>query len=491
MSKNNLVRVCVLVSLTVGCGSSGSTDPGNDPGNRSPGDGRGDDRGDDGTDDRADGPPASYAKLAEATKLIYDAVEAGEDVAPYIEGVFEAFGVPVLASSDDIPGAEARLKAGYPFVTSQMVVRMAEAYTDRILVGVESFGESLAEQKIEIAYPFNLGGQSLPEYLGLLMYGTGVQAEAQPDVPMPPQNVLPTLVWALGQERAGRDDRAAPEAMDPIWGDGRLDPLQFALLSFTIFSKPAAEAASSGKSTHAFDMSQRAVSKKLKATPGTGVKQVLKELRGELASSLQDVIGLPLDVPDAALVSVCASLILYGHKAVLSNTPAELWRAPLAPNVTNVELTLTFEDDYENYHETEALRELIDSLNESLGVLGVPWFNCPIPQKGPAQGKSVRWDVATQLEPHGNYDLAQSTTDAFGKASIDWRTIHDEQPQACQVLMRQREEVGWTGVTLHGLVPGWGALESSVAFLKGSMGHAPLHVRYYKRLSSDDTCHRE
>src|SRR5690606_11072434 len=167
-----------------------------------------------------------------------------------------------------------------------------------------------------------------------------ILGEVMPDVPLEPGYVLPSLVRELGQERARRMN---PEELDPAWGDGRLDPLQFTLLSFTIFAKPASPEWGS------FDSAGPSL---LQANPGADfIKEQIKsqikdKIEGDLTSAVQQIVEVPLDKKDAAKVSVCGSLILYGHKVSITNTPDLLWHAPKAPNVTTVEMTLTFEDDY-------------------------------------------------------------------------------------------------------------------------------------------------
>ncbi|MBX3181666.1 MAG: hypothetical protein KIT72_12625 [Polyangiaceae bacterium] len=480
MPKKSLVRACALVGLMMGFGACTSSD-----GNRGGGDPG---------ENRPDGQGSSYAQIAEVAKMIYDAAEAGEDLAPYIQGVFEAFNVPVVASPDDAERAGERLKAG--FVTTQMIRRMAEAYRDGVLVDTEGYGEGLREQDVQVSIPI---GEGPGDSLGVLIMGIFGEYMFEPDTPARSDEVLPLLVFALGQERAMRmnEDREQMEqgcAMagyvcftpDSPWGDGWLDPLQFTLLNLTIFSK---HVELTGSSTQAFDT--RSLTDRAQPRSATMIRN---KLSGWVGSKVQGFVEMPLGWSDAALASVCASLVLYGHQTTLSNTPDSLWRAPLTPNVTDVEMTLNFVDDYENYHKTEELRETIDKVNEVLGPFGIPFFNCHIPKQGPQAGKKVRWEVASQLEGHGNYSAKESTTDEAGQAFTSWRTIEDDVVQACRIIERQREEVGWTKVTATGLVKNWSNLEWAVTALKPdpSWGaFAPLSVRYFKRVTVEDTCHHE
>jgi hypothetical protein len=404
--------------------------------------------------------------------MIYDAVEAGEDVAPHIEAVLEAFGVPTLAP-DDADGALARIDAGLPFVTSRVVEEMAAAYAQGRLVDAQGFVEGLVEQGVELAYPFNVDGSELDsEILGAMLYSYTAAGEYDREVPLEEGTVLPALVRELGQERARRV--TAEDALDPVWGDARLDPLQFTLLSFTIFAKPA--------------VATRALSvPRIRFLQSNAVFDFIKDklkdkAEDELTSTLQQITEVPLDKKDAAKVSVCGSLILYGHKVAMTNTPDLLWHAPKTPNVTTVEMTLTFEDDY---HDNWARAVLGSAVTDLTG--------CAFPRKGPIEGKPVKWSVSSDLEDHGSFDVMATMTNDLGEAVATWRTVSDDYPEACQVFEKQRDAVGATEATVSGLLSGWSTVETIVTFLNpntGTQGHDPLTVLYYE-VTVDDTCHSE
>jgi hypothetical protein len=406
--------------------------------------------------------------------MIYDAVEAGEDVAPHVEAVLEAFGVPTL-EPDDVDGALERIDAGLPFVTSRVVEEMAAAYVQGRLVDAKGFVEGLVEQGVEVAYPFNLQGSLDSALLGSMLYSFTAAGEFDREVPLEEGTVLMSLVRELGQERARR---VAADVLDPIWGDSRLDPLQFTLLSFTIFAKPAG-------TTRTLSAPKIRL---LQSNPGADfirdqIKSQLKDkVEGELTSTLQQITEVPLDKKDAAKVSVCGSLILYGHKVSMTNTPNLLWHAPRTPNLTTVEMTLTFEDDY---HDNWARAVLGSAVTDLTG--------CAFPRKGPIEGKPVQWSVSSGLEGHGSFDVMATKTDDLGMAVATWRTVRDEYPEACQVFEKQRDTVGATEATVSGLLSGWSTVETIVTFLNpntGTQGHDPLTVLYYE-VTVDDTCHSE
>jgi len=469
MAKNRLAAVFLLLGTAIGCSSNGGS--GGDSRGAGGADGGGAD--DDGGRNLAG--PSTFLEVSSVAKMIYDATEAGEDVAPHIEAVLSAFGVPMLQSSDE-KGALARVNAGLPFVTSRVVEEMASAYAQGRLIDAEGFTEGLAEQGVGLAYPYNMQGSGLDlSLLGSLLYSFTVAGESMPDVPLSEGTVLPSLVRELGQERARR---VQPAEVDPTWGDGRLDPLQFTLLSFSIFAKPA----------NATQKAKSGLSRTLRADVGADfikdkIKDAIKDkVEGDLTSAVQDIVEVPLDKKDAAKVSVCGSLILYGHKVSVTNTPNLLWHAPKTPNLTKVEMTLTFEDDYYDNWARAVLGSAVTDLT-----------GCAFPRKGPIEGKSVTWDVSSGLKGHGSYDVAGTTTNEEGKVLASWRTITDDYPKACQVLENQRDAVGATEAVVSGLLSGWSTVETIVTFLNpntGTQGNAPLTVLYYE-VTVDDTCHTE
>ncbi len=491
MSKHLLLVVCLLAGTALSCSSNSNSedDPGSERDDDDDRDDDGSDDDDDGSDDDDDGSDddddsgdggidpsdvSTYEDITSVAKLIYDAVEADEDVSPHIEAVLEAFGVPTL-DPDDEDGALARIDEGLPFVTSRLVEEMAQAYDQGRLVDAQGFTEGLIEQGVELAYPFNLGGAEFDHtFLGGMLYSYGALGEFTPEVPLEAGYVLPSLVRELGQERARR---IGSDEQDPAWGDGRLDPLQFTLLTFTIFAKPASP-----------DLGDFAARRALLANPGADfikdqIKSKIKDkIEGDLTSAVQQIVEVPLDKKDAAKVSVCGSLILYGHKVSITNTPDLLWHAPMTPNVTAVEMTLTFEDDY---HDNWARAVLGSAVTDLTG--------CKFPRQGPIEGKQVKWDVSSGLEGHGSYDIMGTVTNDEGKTSASWRTVRDDYPEACHVFEKQRDAVGATEAVVSGLLSGWSTVETIVTFLNpntGTQGNAPLTVLYYE-VTVDDTCHRE
>ncbi|MBN1605922.1 MAG: hypothetical protein JW940_04785 [Polyangiaceae bacterium] len=203
------------------------------------------------------------------------------------------------------------------------------------------------------------------------------------------------------------------------------------------------------------------------------------QIRDQVTSEVQTVVEIPLDKKEAAQVSVCASLLLYGHKVTVTNKPRLLWhRRTGVDSVTTVDALLEFQDDYyDNYLSID--RWVIEKLT-----------HCTLPRRGPIGGKPVEWSVSSGLEGHGDYDITASETNDDGEATASWRTVPEQSPECFWSFENQRDAVGATIAKVSNLVPGWGTLERIVGFLRdtGNAGDAPLTVLYYEQSDAKD-CH--
>ncbi len=423
------------------------------------GDGASDDNADDelndddgsGADEQISNSPALVADVAAD---IYDALEAGEDLAPYISEVFAAFDVPTLTEDDVEPDglADDRIEQGLPVVTPTLVEGMARAYADGVLVSVDDFIAGLVEQGAELRFPYSTTGEELNKEtfsIVLLSYSFDIFDEYQEG------QALPALVVKLGQERANRQGLAE---VDPTWSDGYLDPLQFTLLLFT--SMVPYDDLISG------DFSLQGVG-----------DFAANKIKDKIASEVGTVVEVPLGKAQAAQVSLCASLLLYGHKMTVKNDPNLLWHERSGvPSLTKVTALLEFMDDY--YDNFLAIDRWV---LEKFG-------KCTLPRKGPIEGKPLEWSVSSGLEGHGDYDIAPLATDENGEALASWRTVKEKSPECRWTFTNQRDAVGANIVRASNLVPGWSTLEQIVGFLKdtGNTGDAPLTVLYY---DNEADCH--
>ncbi len=435
-----------------------------------------------------DGGTVTYAAIERAAKLIYDDLENTEgkpdgDEAAHIDhltshvaGALEALGFPFVdeddLSEDEITEQiEALLEEGRPFVTTTLAYQIARAYEGGMLVDVPGYFEGLEEQGVE-----SLLGDALSahDFVSSQVYSLGLTAALDTTVPLDPKTITSAFLWALGQERAARLEIVE----DPIWGDARLDPLQFTLLNYTLLSTPGATDRT--QSLRPPKVRPAFVGKIIKKGVKEFIKEQLKDAaKDQVTDILQDLLEVPLDPLEAAQVSVCASMLLYGHKIHMENVPKEIWHKNSgSPNSTTAYMLLNFEDDYSN---------------NTKGQVAAWLSECELPPKGFVPGKKIKeWSVAGGIIGHGEFTDKETVTDNAGEAQATWEAIADNIKDSCRTddIMNYIVD-GVTQVKVSGLLPGWSNLETIVTALNpktGNQGHAPLAV-HYKRQRTDRNCH--
>lgn len=443
-----LIPILVLLfSLSLsGCGAGGKTGDGNGNNNTSVV-----------TGCEKDSPGAaqnSAQAVSEVAKCIYDTLDAKQDIKPYISDILSAFEVPTLGEND-VTTADARYSNGLPLFFTTQLGQMYDAYSNGSYVSVDSFVDALNENGATIK------GTQVPlpkEYFSFIMnsiYNNKVQFESG--------EVLPAFVIALGQERA---KRSPPQNPDPVWGDDLLDPLQFTLLLYSVMF--------SGSETLQTKPVPRQTHVILQKGGGNFVSN---RIRGGVTGKIGEFVEMPLGATDSAQVSVCASLLLWGHRMKVDTDPKLLYyEGAGSPNMTTVSATLTFDDDYyNNYYKID--RWMIETLT-----------GCKLPRKGPVAGKPVEWSVSESLEEHGMYDIQSSQTDINGEAVASWRTMKDNAPKDCRTFQNQKDAVGVAIVRALNLVPGWSTLERIVGTLRdtGGTGESRIEVIYYDYTQSED-----
>jgi hypothetical protein len=408
----------------------------------------------------------SAQAMEQIARMIYDASSAHQDLQPYLNGVMTAFGVPPLGT-DDVAKADSRYKQGLPLIFLPQLAQMADEFNDGDLYTLDSF---IAAANARGARQRGTDQPLTREYLSLKFanYSGKAQYEAR--------QALPAFVLALSRERAQR--LPSPTA-DPLWGDGLLDPLQTTLLIYSISyagAKPVPHAAfetDRPNRTAGFlrlsPLRSPTEAQSLADNPIVG--WVTDQLTGEVTGEIQEQIGIPLDQQDAAQVTLCASLILYGHRTEVKTAPEKIYHEDGShPAETRVNVTVRFQDDY--YSKTKPIdRWLIETLG-----------NCDLPVQGLARGAKLDWSVSDGLRKHGNYDITQSQTDKNGTAWATWRTVPETTPESLRSFYTQREAVGSAIVRVSGLVDGWDPLEKIVNLLRdtGAVGQSRLTVIYYE-----------
>ena len=402
--------------------------------------------------------PRNSAQALDGVALsIYATLLAKQDLKPYLSGVMTAFGVPPLGEAE-LATVDARFSQGLPLIFIPQVAEMADAFNDGGYISLDSFIASAnargARQK-GTTNPLTRDylNQTFAAFAGKTQYAPG--------------EVLPAFVLALGMERAKRFPRANP---DPLWGDGLLDPLQLTLMLYAVSYSSAAPLPALAPLSPVAAYSSAIV-------PAAAVNPIEEfvrdQIRDELTGRLQEAVEIPLGQNEAAQVSVCASLLLYGHKVKVTAAPNLIYHHQSdgdAPWSTRVEALLTFQDDYwDNYLPID--RWMLNNLG-----------NCTLPQRGPVEGKPLVWSVSDGLIPHGSYNITPAATGGDGKGVANWQTVEETTPKSQRTFTNQRDAVGAAIVRAGSLVPGWSGLERIVGLLRdtGNTGDAPITVIYYR-----------
>lgn len=415
----------------------------------------------------------SAQALENVAKITYAALADKQDLKPYITGVMTAFGVPPLGEGD-VTLAGTRYKQGLPLMFLPQVAEMADAFNDGGFVSLDSF---IAAANNQGAKQQGTNNPLTRDYLTLKFAAYVSKANYEP------KQVLPAFVLALGKERV---KRFPPQKPDPLWGDGLLDPLQLTLLLYSVSyadagplptTVPMASVPQASGVVYPY-MAGSLVIGPIQASLIASVAGadpigafIKDQIQGQVEGEVQDMIGVPLDKYDAAQVSVCGSLLLYGHKLKVTTTPKLIYHKDgTKPWSTRVDATLSFQDDYwDNYLPVD--RWMLENLG-----------NCKLPRRGTVEGKPLEWSVSDGLREHGNYNITPAQTDGNGRASANWQTVPETTPESQRTFFNQRDAVGAAIVRAGSLVPGWSGLERVVGALRdtGNTGDSPITVIYYK-----------
>lgn len=397
-------------------------------------------------------PVNSALALEGVAGTIYELLAEKGDLRPHIGGVMTAFGVTPL-SETDLAALESRFEDGLPLLFVPQISEMADAFTDGGLLTLDSF---IAAANAQGARQKGTANLLTRDYLTEEFAAFAGKSQYETD------EALPAFVLALGRERARR---FPPPTPDSLWGDGLLDPLQLTLLLYAVSysSEPPLPAQAPLLSVAAFTPV---------ASMAGAANPVSGKIKGKVTGAVQSAVELPLKKKEAAQVSLCASLLLYGHKVTVTATPGLIYHRQSdggAPWSTRLDALLAFQDDYwDNYAPID--RWLIEKAG-----------NCTLPRRGSVEGKPIAFSVSDGLFEHGSYSLTPSVTDDDGKAVANWQTVDETTPASRRTFDNQRDAVGAAIVRASGLVPGWSGFERVVGVLKdtGNTGDSPVTVMYY------------
>lgn len=429
----------------------------------------------------------AWAIRAAAVEL-YDALESEEgDPADVIRRITTALDI-YQGPDTDQDAILARIEEGFPVLLEDHILAMASAYQTGMLVTLDSFIEALQAWGVAGKAPagaittehFTSGFAGLPE---LDEYSLG--------------ELWPAFILHLGLERAARDDAQ----VDPLWGDGMLDPLQFTLFSNLIFmtADEGDEVSHWGGQNpfkHMGAISSLIPSYLLtnRDNPGmlvndmalveSGVemttrdwdhiieKNFNKSIRNKIRDFISQFIGVPLTKLGAMKAAICVSVVLYSHKMSLQSDHMIVYRRwpenPPGSNPYQTELTAHLMFDFVPHNDTS--REIVE-------------FACgsPLPDPGPVSDKPLEWSIEDELPNHGNLDTEENITADDGNAHNMYTTLDEEVPRILRKGIT-KAAAGRVIVKASQIMPDkWRFLEIIVrdVHLVGQ-GDFYLAVRYYE-----------
>lgn len=418
----------------------------------------------------------SAAEVRAHAARLYAALAAGAPATVQVRALLDQ--VLTVLDTGTRPDVGAYLAQGTPTAYDFQAVLVARALTEEGRPTVANFAEAAAARGVVLrdASGARTAAPLTREALtALLQPLVGRERYARGEL-------LPAFVLALAQERAARAQLAAP---DPVWGDGTLDAVQTVLLQYAMefaTDSTAAElrAASTPVSASRAPASMtpaagapaalaRSVGPRvagvLPRLPGGGFigKWAPKIGREVVVGWFGQKIGVPTTWPDGGKASVCASVLMYGHRFTMGATPTELGTIDVGrPVRSTVRATLRFEVD----------PNVVQS--SILGELG-----CELPSVGPVYDKTVEWTVDGKLLEHGQLLKKDEKTDVAGLATADYGTYVEVVPPALRTLAR--EDNGVVKARAKGLVPQWSTLEKmvGVGVWNPTDAGVRLFVKYY------------
>jgi hypothetical protein len=382
---------------------------------------------------QADRAELAMSVVTSAARTIYDNRDAKDTglLIDDIDQIFDALGVPVFGISTDAPAITAARARGEIFAIDTTVQVVAAAMARGTLVGLDSFVDDLAALGVTTADAVPLTRASfraaLEPLAGKITIGRN--------------ELLLSLVLALGQERA----RRGAGITDAVWGDARLDPLQFTLLYYALrrpdlaITGQALRLESSSPPEITAGDAQFALSNGGLGL-GHGVQAVGLAVVLDAAGKLFRWPVTPTPVSQA----VCAPIYLFCHRLSVTLDPEGIYLrqidGPGHPYVSHGVATLTF-------HCVPVEGVIRDGIREVAGC-------GELPPPGPVAGKQITWDLDDSLTPLGNVTEKTEVTAADGTARLTYEAKLERVPEVFRVPSHEKLTVGTISVEAHGVVPG-------------------------------------
>jgi hypothetical protein len=390
--------------------------------------------------------PADMSDVKAIARQVYSQVQAGQDLTPLLGSVFEGLGIPVLRASTDGKSGMAMLKAGKPAVFDVQLQLLQRGYQNAMAVTLDSFLADLTAHGVAAANP---PGPLTSAYLKTAM--TGLVGKTS----YSPQETLPALVIALGQERA---KRLGVTAIDPVWGDGWLDPLQDALLTYGFGFPGIRSAAATGLANLTAQVS-------LIAWMKAGPDQQLPGFFDNLLKNLNQ-----LNIQDFL---ICGGYYINNTQIIMAG-PTSVYHKQ--SDVT----------DPPPYQATVTGSVFISApSSQQRDLLTLAGCKTP-PNSGPFPDRTVAWTLDTVAQQHGSFTKTDAKTQGDGTVTAIYQAIDETVPQAGRIPPAMQKAVGQIQAEVLDLVPDHPQLEAAGRLAGGGKtGWIPLEIRFYSNLALD------
>jgi hypothetical protein len=272
-------------------------------------------------------PTAARSNVEDIARIVYDALAAGEDLQGPLAEVFEVFGVPTLRAEEDGELIRTAVQTDQPVVLDLQLDALDRGFKSGAHVTLTSAFSQFAELGVEERGRNFDSSISLESFTPKLAYLLDKERVTLGEA-------LPTLILALGRERANRTEEGIE---DPVWGDALLDPLQFALLLYAFAYLPAHESYGFSPSRTGFALppADLVVPNSATATASGWVKGLIKKkveefpkdlLQDLLLDTIEKLVKAPLSLESATSAVVCVSVVLNSFTMTLTSSAESLHR---------------------------------------------------------------------------------------------------------------------------------------------------------------------
>jgi hypothetical protein len=400
------------------------------------------------------GPTAAGSGVAQANlsdvnaiaRQVYDQAQAGQDLTPLLGGIFQGLSIPVLAEASSLNQGMATIKAGKAAVFDVQLEMIAQGFKNGMATKLDSLVADLSTHKVEDA---STSGPLTTATLTQAM--TGLVGKTS----LKPEETLPGLVIALGQERARRLNLASA---DPVWGDGYLDPLQYALLTYGIFVPGI-------HSMAGLKLSNPTVHSGAIALVKNGLEQGSAGFFDKYLKNLD-----PLNFADYVICGLYVinntQFIIQGPQSVYHKQTDETSPPPYQAEV-KVTLFMTAPGPTQ--------RDLLLAAG------------CKIPpNSGPVPDKTISWTLDSAAQSHGSLTQTNSKTKADGSASATYETIVETTPKAGRIPPALQKVTGNIQAEVLDLIDGHPQLSATdrlAGNLQAGRNALPLEIRFYANLA--------